>query len=245
MKRAAMFLALFLAAGASQASDISCEVQSNYDLRLDEGRIEFAREDGEPGKVAIVGNRLFVDGREVVLTRADVARISRYSREVHELAPEVQAIALDAVDIAFIALSEVATLLAEDGDETVRKLERARREVERQLRASPAAAMNDNAIDDAMAAAMSELVPALVGDIVKSALVAAFTGNSARAEALEARANRIEREIERRIEPRAKALERRAKHLCDRMAALDGLENDLDYRLPGGDRLDLLRSGSD
>ena len=97
--------------------------------------------------------------------------------------------------------------------------------------------------DAVMEEAVASLVPALVGDVVQSALAAAFTGDTARAEALEARAERMEAEIERLVEPRAKALEQRAEALCAQVAALDAIEEEFEFRLPGGERLDLLRSG--
>lgn len=245
MQRAALFLVIALAAGSSQARNLQCDVESRYDVTLDQGRIEFSDADGVPKRITLAGGSLYIDGKEAVLSRADRERVMRYAQEVQALAPEVQAVALEAVDIAFIALSEVARALSDDSDKTLAKLADARREVDRSLRASPVAAINEDVIGDMVGTAIAELVPALVGDIVQGALAAAFSGDTRRAEAMEARASRIEREIERRIEPRAEALEVRAQALCDRIAALDGLEADMDYRLPGGDRLDLLRSGRD
>lgn len=243
MKRALFFVAITLAAGSSQAHDMTCEVESRYELRLDRDRVAFSSDEGDALRVEIAGGKLYVDGREATLSQRDRARIGEIAREVQLLAPEVQAIALDAVDIAFIALSEVSRALSEDSDKTIARLAEARREIDRGIRRSPTAVLNEDVIDDAVQSAVQELVPALVGEIVRGAMVAAFTGNTRRVEALEARAAKVEREIERRIEPRAKALEARAEALCDRMVALDGLENQLEYRLPGGDRLDLLRSG--
>ena len=243
MKRTALCLALMFAAGASQAHGVSCGVESPYDLELERGEVAFVRGDGDPGRVEFGRDGLRIDGRLVVLGEADRARLARYSREVKALAPEVQAIALDAVEIAFVALSEVARGLSDDADDTVAKLSDARGRVERELRASSTAAINEDVIGDAVGDVVAELVPALVGDIVQSALSAAFSGDTAAAERLEARAARMERDIERRIEPRARALEARAEALCERVAALDAIEAELDYRLPNGERLDLLRSG--
>lgn len=243
MKRALLFLALSVAAGGAFAGDLRCDVQSNYDLSLDEGSLRFEREDGTPARVEIRRGRLFVDGKAQVLGVADQARLERYEAGALRLAPEVREVALEAVDIAFTALAEVARGLSDDPEETLAKLHKARRDVTRQLDRSHVAAIDDEALDAVMEEAVASLVPALVGDIVKSALAAAFTGDTARAEALEARAERMEAEIERLVEPRAKALERRAEALCVQVAALDAIEEEFEFRLPDGERLDLLRSG--
>ncbi len=243
MRRAALFLALSLAAGASQAGDLSCEVHGDYELRIDGDHIGFVREGGDPVRVEFRDGRLLVDGRPGSLSDADRARIARMLGEIRALAPEVGAIALEAVDIAFSALSEVADGLLDDSDATIARLGEARDRIEDDLRRDPLGTFDDRRRAALVGDVVTDLVPALVGDVVQAALVAAFTGDTAKAEALEARAERIEREVERRIEPRARALEERAETLCARIATLDAIEEDLDYRLPDGRRLELLRSG--
>lgn len=243
MKRALLVIALSAAAGGAFAGDLHCDVQSDYDLSLDEGSLRFEREGGTPERIEIRRGRLLVDGEAMALGAADQARLERYEAQAQRMAPEVREVALEAVDIAFTALSEVARGLSDDPDETLAKLHEARREVMHQLDRANTAAIDDEALDAVMEEAVASLVPALVGDIVKSALAAAFSGDTARAEALEARAERMEAEIERLVEPRAKALEQRAEALCAQVAALDAIEEEFEFRLPGGERLDLLRSG--
>ena len=243
MKRALLLIALSTAAGGAFAGDLHCEVHSDYDLSLDDDSLRFEREGGTPGRIEIRRGRLLVDGEAMALGAADQARLERYEAQALRMAPEVREVALEAVDIAFTALAEVARGLSDDPDETLAKLHEARREVARRLDGANTAAIDDEALDAMMEETVASLVPALVGDLVKSALAAAFTGDTARAEALEARAERMEAEIERLVEPRAKALERRAEALCAQVAALDAIEEEFEFRLPGGERLDLLRSG--
>lgn len=243
MRRAALFLALSLAAGVAHAGDLSCEIHSDYDVTIDDDRVSFSRAESAPTKIDLEDGVLTIDGRRAVLSKKDQERLARVLRETRVLAPEVGAIALDAVDIAFLAMSEVAVGLLDESDDTLANLAEARKRIEADLRATPPGAFDDRRHADLVGEAIAELVPALVADVVKAALVAAFTGDTAKAEALEARAAKIEREVERRIEPRARALEKRARALCERMAEIDAIEEDLDYRLPDGRRLELLRSG--
>lgn len=51
----------------------------------------------------------------------------------------------------------------------------------------------------------------------------------------------VEARIKRLIEPQARALRPHAQQLCQRLEALDGLDNALAYRLPSGEPLQLLR----
>ncbi len=243
MKRAALFLALALAAGSSQAGNVSCEVGSDYDVNLSSGKIQFNRDEGSPSRIEIDRARLRIDGKEVALSAADRERMERYASGLLAMEPEVKAVALDAVDIAFTALSEVARGLSSDSDPMLATLSEVRGRVEREIRTAPESVINEDAFGDAVGDAVAELIPALVGNIVKEALSAAFSGDMARAESLEARAQKLEAEIERRIEPRARALEVRTKRLCEQVAELDAIESEFEYRLPGGEPLDILRSG--
>ena len=80
------------------------------------------------------------------------------------------------------------------------------------------------------------MLPLVIGDIVGGAISAAFSGDEARIE----RMNNLDKEIERRVQPRANQLEKRAESLCRRMEALDAIDDALVYRLPDGSRLDLI-----
>lgn len=77
----------------------------------------------------------------------------------------------------------------------------------------------------------------VIGDIVGGALGAAFSGDTRRLQNME----NLDKQIEARVEPRARALEKRADALCGKMVELDRLDNALAYRLPNGDPLQLMR----
>lgn len=52
----------------------------------------------------------------------------------------------------------------------------------------------------------------------------------------------MDKDIQTRVEPRARALKRNARALCEHMQSLDRIGAALDYRLPGGGRLNLLET---
>ena len=95
---------------------------------------------------------------------------------------------------------------------------------------------NGNELGNSISHAISEVLPLVIGDIVGGAISAAFSGDEARIE----RMNNLDKEIERRVQPRANQLEKRAESLCRRMEALDAIDDALDYCLPDGSRLDLI-----
>ena len=74
-------------------------------------------------------------------------------------------------------------------------------------------------------------------DRLTGAVRAALSGDTRRLQAMEG----LDKQIEARVEPRARALEKRAEQLCGKMETLDRLDNALAYRLPGGAALDMLR----
>src|SRR5687768_1865388 len=120
MKRLAALILLSAMAAGAQAHDddhdgVQCDVHSDYSMRMHGQAYVFTRDDG-PGKhVAIGGGRLFVDGKEVALTRADRERVQRFESELDRMVPRAHEVVLEATDIAFSALTEVARGFAGDG----------------------------------------------------------------------------------------------------------------------------------
>lgn len=245
MKRAFLAAALSVAfAGAAQAHDThaSCDVRSDYDLRLHGKAFVFTRDDGPARHVAIGGGRLFVDGREVALSLEDRARVRRYEDELNRLVPEAQQVVQEATDIAFTALVEVARGFAQDGGQaSLARLEAARKRVNAELAARPALIFNDDIGDRVIEPLLAEYVPVIAGSAVSSTLAVAFSGDEAKARDFERRMNRMGEQIERKVERRAEALEPLVERLCERTRTLDRLEKGLAVRVDG-EPIDLLRA---
>lgn len=253
MAKSAVLLSLALAAGA-QARDMSCDIDSDYDLRRHGRAFVFERQDGDgPKNVALGGGRVWLDGDEAKLSAADHARMREFEGELNRLLPEVQQVAGEAVDIAFTALTEVARGFGAK-PEAVTRMERARERLHTDMLDSEGWLFSANGRYEADAEAMvegfveplvAELVPELVGNAVASSLKVAFSFDEDRISEFERRMERMGEEIEARVEKRADALEARADALCARAERLDRIERALDYRLADGGRLDLLRANAD
>ncbi|HYM86935.1 MAG TPA: DUF2884 family protein [Pseudoxanthomonas sp.] len=238
MRRALIFLALLPLAATAQSRDISCNIESDYNLSVNDQSVILTRDSGTPKWIVIRGERLFVDDRWVALDAEDRGRIAEFDRGTRQIMPLAREIGRDAADIAFTALGEVAAGFSNDPASTRAKLDQARRKIDARLaRAVTANRFDSSDLGKGIGEAVSEVVPLVIGDIVGGAVRAALSGDTQRLEAMEG----LDKQIEARVEPRAKALEKRAERLCGKMEALDRLDSALAYRLPGGGALDLLR----
>jgi cell fate (sporulation/competence/biofilm development) regulator YmcA (YheA/YmcA/DUF963 family) len=245
----AMLLALALGAAVSAPALAhthvrDCGLSSDYSLSVKPDRLVFKRHAGTPAEIEIANGTLRVDGALVTTSAADAERLRDAEREVRALVPEVKAIARDAIAIAFDAVGQVAAAFAHDGDAARRSAEHIAalgREIDRKI------ADTDNFdhwqdadIDRLVSSTVETVVPEIVGNVTAQALKVAFTGDAAAAAELEARADSIEKSVDRAVEKQAAQLEMRAMGVCSRLRALDRVQSDLDVRLPDGSRLDLV-----
>ncbi|MBU8977572.1 YggN family protein [Lysobacter sp. MMG2] len=237
---------LLLAACAAQGAfaaevdlDASCNMDSDYDLTIDERSVILTRESGVPKAIVMRQGRLFVDDRWVELGKADRQRIADFEAGARAAMPEAQAIGRDAADIAFTVLGEVAAGFSNDPKSVQLKLDRARSQIDARLaRSVTATRFNSRDLGQGIGEAVSEVIPSMIGDIVSGAIGAAFSGDTSRLKRLE----RLDAQIEARVQPRARALEQRADSLCRRMVELDRIDDALEFRLPGGQALNLLEA---
>ena len=238
MRRALFSLVLLPIATSVQAADINCNIESDYNLSINPQSVILTRDSGTPKWIVIRGDKMFVDDRWVALGNEDRKRIAAFDRGTREIMPLAAQIGRDAADIAFTALGEVAAGFSNDPATTRAKLEQARGRIDSRLARSISANRFDSSdLGKGIGDSVSEVVPLVIGDIVGGAVRAALSGDTGRLEAMEG----LDQQIEARVQPRAKALEKRAQQLCTKMEELDGLDNALAYRLPGGGPLDLLR----
>ncbi|SDY82715.1 Protein of unknown function [Lysobacter sp. yr284] len=232
--------ATMLACGAASASveiDSRCEIDSPYQLTLNERSLILTRQDGEPKAIVMRQGRLFVDDRWVELSAQDARRLAEFERGARATMPETQAIAREAADIALVAIGEVAVKLGNHPDRTQAKVAQARKQLDASLRdAIGPTRFSGKRLGDGIGKAVGEAVPLVIGDLVGGAVSAALSGDIERFEKLD----NFDAQIEAAVKPRADALERRSDRLCQSVRALDELENALTYRFD--DRpLDLLK----
>lgn len=246
----AVAIALSLAAGSASASHCDLEFDSDYALRLDHGDLEFTSHNSQgPQKIRIEGSRVYVDGKELTLNAEQRARVADFSENVGALAKDAAGIGLEGVEIAYVAVTEVAKMFQDDAKERqdlTEKLERSRKEVQQSIAAfAESGNFNEQEferlIEDNVETVVGDLVGVVVGEIVGEAISIALSGDEAKAKELEARADALEKTIEEKVESRAKALEERAEALCQRAKSLSDLDNAMALRTDSGAQIDLLR----
>lgn len=243
MQRTLMVAALMLASAPALADINVCDMDSDYDVALSPDAITFTRDEGQPRRVAMHDGRLQVDGQEADLSADDRARVRQFEHDARALVPEVRAITLEAVEIAFTAMTEVAHGLAPDNRKLAAQLEQTRADLLAQFdRPTEHFRIDEDAISASVERLVGEITPTLIGEVTSTAIAAALSGDESKANALERRADRMGQDIEARIKPRADALEARADALCPRFAALDTIDNALAWRLQDGSALELLRT---
>ena len=236
-------LCIAFVAQPAMAADVelnaSCEIDSDYDLTIDERSVILTRESGVPHAIVMRQGKLFVDDRWVELNAADRQRIAEFERGARAAMPEAQAIGRDAADIAFTVLGEVAAGFASDPKLVKQKLDRARSQIDARLaRSVTATRFNGRELGDGIGEAVAEVIPSMIGDIVSGAIGAAFSGDASRLKRLED----LDAQIDARVEPRARALEARADGLCRRLVELDRIDDALEFRLADGQPLSMLRA---
>lgn len=239
-------LAAALSAPLSQAMaevniDTQCDVESDYELTIERERLVFLKDGG--GEIAFAKGRLFVDGKAQDLSRADSSRVAEFERSVRALEPEVKSIARDAVEIAVVALSRVIDTFASEANRAsfVAELDAMRGEIDGLIEQTHSTRGARNGEFEAKAKEFAErMAPRIAGEFASQAMTAALSGDETKVAAIEAKADRFEKEIEASVEAPAKALEARANALCPRIKALDLIESEFELRLPDGQPLNLV-----
>jgi len=233
----------------AQAFDIhidnsNCGYATPYDVRVDASGIRFQRDDGKPSNVFMHDGQLRVDDRDVAVSAGDAARLRQYENNVRTLLPEVAGIAREGVDIGFAAMRTVMMTFAEgDGErrKLVDRLDRRHAQALADIDSSLGRGVwKHGAVSEALTDSVSETVGDLVGKVTASAVTAALSGDESKVAALEARADSLDKSIDREINARGDHLSARAKALCPRLQALNQLQQQFQFRLGDGSRLQLV-----
>lgn len=243
-------LAIALTSGASlqahglHVDDHQCGFSTDYDVKVDDSGIAFTRDDGKPGKVFMHDGQLRVDGHNLAVGQADAERLRDYESTVRAVLPEVAGIVREGVDIGFSAMTTVATTFAQGDDEREHLLARLNRDHKTALKRIDAGLgrgeWTRNSIDDALQDSLEGAISELVSTVTAGAVKAALSGDDAQIAALEARADSLDKTIDREVDARADKLDARARALCPRFATLQRLQRSFQFRLADGSPLRLV-----
>lgn len=226
-----------------------CGFTTSYDVRVNADGIAFDHEGGKPTSVFMHDGQLRVDGRQLALSNADADRLRQYEGQVRALLPEVAGIVREGLDIGFSAMTTVATTFAENGEERGQLLDRLNRKHAAALKQVDQGIGNGvwkqhevaGVVEEGVQSAVSEMA----GTVTANALKAALSGDEAKMAALQARADSLDKTIDREVDARADRLGERAQALCPRLTELERLQQQFQFRLGDGSRLQLLSRESE
>ena len=248
----ALAAASLLPFGAASAGHFhhECDVRvnSDYDLRIGSDGLSFAPESGGGAKIRVDAGRLYVDGREVQVNAADRTRLMRFEDEVLGIREEAIGIALEGIELGLMAVREVNAAFEEDADRVAefnQRLDKLRVEMVKAVRSDlshgrPTDEEIDRVVDRVIEPLVKELVSSIAANVAGDAIAMALSGDESRAKEIEAKAKRLERTIEDKVEGAAKKLEARAQDLCPRVQALAELNAGFEVEVANGSKLDLM-----
>ena len=231
-------------AGGLHVNHEQCSFGTDYDVLVKPEGITFERQDGMPGSVFMHDGALRIDGRDVAVSAADAGRLREYENQVRSLLPEVASIAREGVDIGFDALTTVVASFADDPGERSRLTSQLNDQHKQALlkidEGLGHGQWRQHSVEDLMENQVGDAVESLVSTVTAKAVKAALSGDQSQVAALEARADALDKSIDKQVDARADALSERAEALCPRMARLDELQQQFEFRLKDGSRLALV-----
>lgn len=216
---------------AAAASAHECEVDLHYGITLEAKQVLLQDE----GTVFTLANgELRRDGKSIAMSTAEKQQLRQYEAGLRELVPQVSAVTREALAIAGEATDFAFSTLLGPDHESVKELrgkfanlstEIGKRIDDRHLPMQAMSLRDDDWDVVGDGASISWNVAEASFAIVGKAMRAAFDEDYAAK--WEADLDRMEKELDARVETRAKALEAKAEGLCDNLTELEKLETSL------------------
>ncbi len=212
-----------------ELSSTQCGVSTDYDVLVDGGGIWLRRHDATPREIVFHNGELSVDGRMQVVSADDAQRLRVLEAGVRQMMPAVTGIANESVGISFDVLDVVYGSMT--GNFNSRKVRALRTDAERFVASTIGRGRwEQDLFGEGFDQRVQEAAESLKGSIARGLLWTMLTGGEER---IEKRSEKIEAELEPKIEARAHALEQHAQSLCTQVLALDQLQSALEFRYNG------------
>lgn len=240
MRRTASALTLMLVATAlpvhaadaegPQFSSDRCAVSTPYNVLVDTGGIWLYRDSGAPKEIFFHDGTLSVDRQVQTVGEADAARLRRLESGARSLMPQVTDVARESTEIAFDALGGVVEAMTGSA-RRVREVERFRADTLGYIdRTLGTGRWDQEVFGDGFESRIEAAAERMTGSLGRSVMWQVMTGRAGR---MDARAERMEADLDRRIEARSLNLEAKADALCAHVRELQALQATLEYRLDG------------
>lgn len=219
--------------------NISCDTGSQYRASMQSQAFVFEKTAGHDVRLVLGGGKLFINGKQAVLTPADQKGIDAFEAELRLLVPESRKVVSEAVSIAIDALSEVSIALS--GDEGRRAdYDKARKKALAAVSDSDTLPIfNSGSIDGVIDPIVAEFVPDIAGSALGFAMKAMFASEE-KNKAMDDRLQAMDKRLDTQVEARARALEPLADTMCKRIQRMEAIDAALTVRLPDGSPVNFL-----
>ncbi|HSC69347.1 MAG TPA: DUF2884 family protein [Cellvibrio sp.] len=245
--------ALLLAAGSAAAHN-SCNLELDAGMQITGNSIEFYAEDTPIYKI-VEDKYLFVNGQAQPLSDLQQALVHKYASGIRAAVPQVQAIALEGIDLAItgtrLALDNFLGEKNQISMQLTTELKNVKSDVNRYFNSGMP--LNFNRADNAMPQFLGEQFETRIERIVETsvqnsigsimmAMGKEIIASGGDMEAFEARINKFGEQMEQQMSLRASAIEVRGQRLCSTLRSVDDLEEQLRQAVPGVEPFDVIRT---
>ncbi|WP_251359796.1 DUF2884 family protein [Kangiella sp. TOML190] len=238
MKLKAMNLLLSTAlmlsiSGPAAAHEVSCSVDMDYNIDIDEQTIRLSDEERE---IVLIDDDadLFIKGQKQSLNAEQRRLLDDYADEIRELLPAIDELAMEATHLALDAVTDVSKLLLNESPAKAEKLKSRVEVITSKVRENISnrhlhpknleAYLEDRQFEKEFEAIVEEVVAdvlqANIGDIIS----AAMRGDEETVKAFEQRMESFGEQMEQKYEKKAEVLGERAEELCQLVEKIDEKE---------------------
>lgn len=213
-----------------QVSSRQCGLGTPFNVLADSGGIWLLRDSGSPREIFFHGGTLSVDHQVQQVNARDVQRLWEMEKKVRDLMPQVSNIARDVVNVTFDALADAARVITGD-DQPPRKLRRQHAAALKYIDGTLGAGRWDQEVfDEKFEARMEDAIESYAHTLVRSALWQVVTG---RGDKIGERADKLDDELDKRLDAQSAAIKNRAVALCTQVENLRQLQDTLEFRYEG------------
>ena len=237
--KALLITTAILASSSVLAHDNSCDADLNGGVSINNAVVEFSK-NKKPLYKIVDDEYLFVDGESVELNNYQQELVTKYSKNIKALVPEIKNVALEGMDLAVDGVNLAFNELLGEGNDLGRDLTESLNDIrvelnenlslEKGLYVDEDGFSGEDILGDDFEERVEEVMENAIKNSMGTLLIAVgqemlFSGGDM--DAFEQRMENFGQQIEHEMETRSEALERDAHKLCESLVAIDQQEEQL------------------
>ncbi|WP_245560574.1 YggN family protein [Colwellia piezophila] len=239
-----------------------CSINLNYGLIINPKHIRIV-EQGQTQVQINNSKQLFIRGREIPLSNEQQQLLNSFSEGIRQQVPEIVSIAIEGADIGLKAVNKVVAGLTGENSAAQQKVQAKFDEIKWRIRARFNQSANNyyiapqdlNNFDKMFAGEFEQEIEAMISASIGSILEAVGQsmladnsnneyGGETRISTYDKRLTSISQGLELDVTERAKALDKKAAHLCQKLTQLDLVEAQLHQAIPALKNYNLIESSN-